>query len=325
MKTIAQIKIYFYITLFLLLVGNVSAQQEPLFTQNMFYSMTFNPGYAGNENAICALGANRIQWAGFKDQEGNRVTPETFFINVNAPIRILRGGVSAQVMQDKIGFTNTVGVKIGYAYQRTIGFGKLGIGTQIEFNNRTMDFSQLKPLDTSDPVIISGEQSDMLIDFSLGLFYRVPGSYYIGVAGTHLLQSEGAALSESGANDLRMILNRTFYLHGGYEFVFPGNPAFELQPSVMVQSNLSSFQLDVAAIIKYKDTFWGGLNYRLQDAVGVIIGARYKDFKIGYSYDFNVSRLNQPIGGGSHEIMLGYCFRLEIEKGRKRYKNTRFL
>lgn len=324
MKIILQIK-HILILLAVFVTFFANAQQEPNFTQHMFYSMTFNPGVAGNDNAICALGANRYQWAGFKDQDGNHVAPETFFINVNAPLRVLRGGLSAQVTQDKIGFTSTIGVKAGYAYQKKLGFGKLGIGAQVEFNNRTTDYSKLKPVETSDPIIISGEQSDMLIDFSLGLFYRVPGSYYIGIAGTHLLQSEGAALSESGANDLRMILDRTFYLHGGYQYVFPGNPAFELQPTIIMQTNLSAFQLDVGALLKYKDIFWGGLNYRLQDALGVIVGVQYKDFKIGYSYDINISKLKLPVSGGSHEVMLGYCFRLEVEKGRKRYKNTRFL
>jgi len=32
-----------------------------------------------------------------------------------------------------------------------------------------------------------------------------------------------------------------------------------------------------------------------------------------------------PFFGGSHEIMLNYRFKIEIEKGRKSYKNTRFL
>lgn len=313
---------FFLVTI---LTPGASAQQEPVFTQNMFYHMLYNPGFAGNENAICAVGGYRHQWAGFNDAEGNHVAPETFHISVNAPVRILRGGLGASVINDKIGFTRTIGFRVGYAYQMKLGFGKLGIGAQAAFNNRTIDFSKFKPVDTNDPVILGGEESDMLIDFNLGLFYRVPGSYFIGVSGMHLLQSRGAVLASSSSADLRMRLDRTFYVHGGYEFVFRGNPNFELHPSVVLRTNMSSFQVDVGALMKYKDLFWGGVSYRHQDAIGIIVGVAYKDFKIGYSYDVNISKLKLPIGGGTHEVMLGYCFKLEIEKGRKSYKNVRFL
>ena len=306
-----------------ILVISAHSQQEPQFTQYMFYNMLTNPGVAGNENAICAVIADRMQWVGFKDADGNKVSPETFFVTINAPIKILRGGLSAAVMQDKIGFEKTIAVKVGYAYQRNVGLGKLGIGTQIEFNNRSMDFSKLKPA-TEDPMLgqLTGKESDMLIDFSLGLFYRVEGSYYIGLSGLHLLNTKGADL----AGDLRMILNRTLILSGGYDFVFPNNPSFELLPSVNIQSDLSSTLFDVSALVKYKDQFWGGLAYafRQQNFVSVILGVQYKDFKIGYSYDINVSNKASSLGG-THEIMLGYCFKLEMEKGRKSYKNTRFL
>jgi type IX secretion system PorP/SprF family membrane protein len=310
------------------LIGTLTgySQQEPQFTQSMFYGVTMNPAVAGSDNAICVTAADRLQWTGFRDIEGNKVSPETFFVSVMAPIKFLKGGVSAVVMQDKIGFEKTIGVKIGYAYQRNVGFGKMGIGTHIEFNNRSIDFSKLKPAN-DDPLLnlISSNESDMLIDFSLGLFYNVPGSYHIGISGLHLIQSKGKVLAESSASELRMKLDRTIILHGGYQYVFPRNPDFEFSPSAIIRTNLSAVQLDIVGLLKYKEVFWGGLGYRLQDAVLVMIGVQYKDFKIGYSYDINVSRLKLPFGGGTHEIMLNYCFKLELERGRKSYKNTRFL
>ena len=84
-------------------------------------------------------------------------------------------------------------------------------------------------------------------------------------------------------------------------------------------------QIDLAALLEYKERFWGGVSYRLQDAVALIFGVQFKDFKIGYSYDINISKLKLPVGGGTHEFMLSYCFKLDVEKGRKSYKNTRFL
>ncbi len=312
--------------LLILLTGTLilRAQQDPQFTQNMFYNMAINPGVAGNENAICATVADRMQWTGFKDAEGNKVAPETFFITIGAPLKFLHGGVSAVVMQDKLGFEKNISLKVGYAYQKNVGFGKMGIGAHIEFNNKSIDFGKLKPAD-EDPLLgqLGSKESDMLIDFSLGLFYNVPGVYYVGLSGTHLIQTKGKSLVE--ASDLRMNLDRTFYLTGGYQFSIPRDPDFEIMPSAMIKTNLSSLQVDISALVRYKELVWGGLSYRLQDAIGVILGMQYKNIKIGYSYDINVSKLKLSIGGGTHEIMVGYCFKLDVDKGRKSYKNTRFL
>jgi type IX secretion system PorP/SprF family membrane protein len=319
-----------YLLLIILAVFTVNltgySQQEPQFSQSMFYGLTLNPAVAGSENAICVTGALRSQWVGFTDIDGNKVAPETFFVNIMAPIRVLRGGVSAQIMQDKIGFEKTVSVKVGYAYQRNVGFGKMGIGTQFEFNNRTIDFSKLNPAQ-EDPLLnqIGSEESDMLIDFSLGFYYKVPGAYHFGISGLHLVQSRGKVLAESSSYDLKMKLDRTIILHGGYEFTFPRNPDLEFHPYAVIRTNLSAVQIDLTGIVKFKELFWAGAGYRLQDAVIFLAGVQYKDFKIGYSYDVNVSKLAQPFGGGTHEVMLNYCFKLEFERGRKSYKNTRFL
>ena len=47
----------------------------------------------------------------------------TYFVAADMPIRILKGGVGAVIMQDAIGHEKTIAVKIGYANQRKMGFG----------------------------------------------------------------------------------------------------------------------------------------------------------------------------------------------------------
>ncbi len=302
------------------------AQQEPNFSQYMFYGLTHNPGVAGNENAICITGANRMQWTGFGKEDGQQVAPRTYFVAASAPIRILKGGLGLMIMQDALGYEKNIGVRFGYAYQRNMGLGKLGIGAQVEFNNKSIDFGKLKPAG-EDPFLsqLSAKESDMLIDFSLGLFYRVPESFYVGVSGLHLVQTKGKPIVEGEGTSLRMKLDRTFFIHGGYEYTFAGNPDFQLLPSAIFETNLSKFRIDINALLRYKEVFWGGLGYRLNESVIVLLGVQYKDFRIGYSYDINVSKLNLPVFGGTHEIMLNYCFKLEVDRGRKSYKNTRFL
>jgi type IX secretion system PorP/SprF family membrane protein len=309
------------------LVSTLQGQQEPNFSQYMYYGMAYNPAVAGNDNAVSITGADRIQWTGFGKENGVQVAPRTYFLSADMPIRVLKGGIGLVIMNDAIGHENTIGVKIGYAYQRKMGFGKLGIGTQIEFNNKNIDFSKLTPAG-DDPLLnqLSSKQSDMLIDFSLGLFYRVPDSYYIGISGVHLIQTKGKPLAENSQGvGLSMKLDRTIFLTGGYEISFPRSPDLLFVPSAIIESNLSTIRFDVDAVLKYKEAFWGGIGYRLGESVIILLGVQYKDFRIGYSYDIIANRLALPIFGGTHEIMLNYRFKLELEKGRKSYKNTRFL
>jgi type IX secretion system PorP/SprF family membrane protein len=310
-------------------------QQEPQFTQNMYNNMAINPGYAGLNNGICITGIVRQQWAGFKDAEGNKVGPQTYLVTINSPVRILRGGLSGMVMQDQLGFERNINVKIGYAYHANIGFGTLGAGFMVGFHNRFIDFGKLNPAQP-DPLLdqLTGEESEMLIDGSIGIFYNVPEQYYIGISATQLMETKGKELSSGTYTDtagvartgvLYMKLDRTFYLTGGYEFTIPSNPAFSINPSILVKTNLSVVQYDIAALVKYNNKFWGGLNYRVQDAVGILVGLSIKNFRFGYSYDITTSKLGLSRTGGSHEIMLNYCFKIQAEKGRKSYKNTRFL
>jgi len=308
------------------LVTPLLGQQEPNYSQYMFYGQIQNPGVAGNDNSVSITAANRMQWTSFGKEGGQQVAPRVYFVSAHMPIKILKGGVGLIISQDAIGYEKTTAVKIGYANQRNVGFGRLGIGAQIEFNNKAIDFSKLTPA-SSDPLLdqLSSEESDMLIDFSLGLFYRVPESYYIGISGLHLVQTKGKPLVETSGGSLSMKLDRTIVLNGGYEFSFPRNPDYKFIPSAIVQTNLSAIRFDVDAILQFKEVFWGGVGYRLGESVIFILGVQFKDFRIGYSYDMSVNKLGLPFYGGSHEIMLNYRFKLELDRGRKSYKNTRFL
>jgi len=307
------------------LVNSLQGQQEPNFSQYMFYGLALNPGLAGNDNAVSITLADRIQWTGFGKEGGQEVAPRTYFIAADMPIRVLKGGVGLVIMNDAIGYEKNISVKLGYANQRKMGFGKLGIGTQIEFNNKNIDFGKLDPAG-EDPLLnqLSSKESEMLIDFSLGFFYRIPDSYYIGISGMHLIQTKGKPLVENAQGSLSMKLDRTFFITGGYEINFPRNPDYKFIPSAIIETNLSTIRFDVNAMLRYKEIVWGGVGYRFNESVIILLGVQYKDFRIGYSYDINAN-MGLPFFGGTHEIMLNYRFKLELDKGRKSYKNTRFL
>lgn len=299
----------------------VHSQQEAQFTQYMFNNLAINPAFAGVKGAICATGLARQQWMGFEDMEGENVAPQTYLFSLDAPIRVLHGGAGLTVFNDKLGYENNIGVKLSYAYRFNIADGEMSAGVQVGFLNKSIDFSKFKPLEANDPLLAStSKESTMFIDFAAGAFYRVPNQYYVGLSASQLMQSA----QEIGSIEQK--LKTHIYLTGGYEYVIPSFPSLEILPSVLIKTDGVSAQYDITALGRYNNKFWGGVNYRVQDAVSIILGMNYKNLNFGYSYDITTSALGRKgRSSGSHEIMVGYCFKIEIEKPRRSYKNTRFL
>lgn len=62
-----------------------------------------------------------------------------------------------------------------------------------------------------------------------------------------------------------------------------------------------------------------GLSYRWEDALGVTIGAEYKNFFLGYAYEYPFSGINKA-SSGSHEIVVGYSLKLDFS-GQNKHKH----
>jgi len=155
----------------------------------------------------------------------------------------------------------------------------------------------------------------MSFDLSAGVYYRIPDKYYIGLSAGNLLQSKSKKISYQS--------RRTFYLTGGYQWIIPNHPAFELLPSILLMYDGGTFQLNASALLMYNNKFYGGIGYRLQDAVSVLAGFNIKSLHVGVAYDINTSALKYNSGG--LEVMVSYCFKIDTDKFRKSYRNTRFL
>ena len=52
---------------------------------------------------------------------------------------------------------------------------------------------------------------------------------------------------------------------------------------------------------------WFRHNFNNPDAVIALLGFEYKQYKIGYAYDYTISKLTNATGG-SHEISIAYIF-----------------
>ena len=296
----------------------VFAQQSPLITHYMFTNMATNPAFAGGSGGISITGLVRQQWMGWKDTDGTKSAPQTFLLTADSPIRKLHGGIGGSISQDQIGAFKNIVVKLGYAYKMEMWSGDLSFGLQGNLVNISYDASKFNPIEENDPVLnsLEGKKNDMIVDMGLGVFYKVPEKYYVGLSAENILQTRGKKTSYQ--------LRRTFYLNGGYQWTVPNHPAFELLPSAQIMYDGSVFQLNASALVMYTNKFYGGLGYRLQDAVSVLAGVIIKGIHIGVAYDISTSAMTKYNSGGL-EIMVNYCFKIDTDKFRKSYRNTRFL
>jgi len=300
----------------------LKAQQVPIFTNHANSYAYANAGFAGMSEGINLLGIYRQQWAGFVDSDGNDIAPQTFLLTGDMPIRALHGGVEFSVMQDKLGFENNVNVGLGYSFHLDLGGSTLGIGVAATLLNRTVDFSKLNPNNASDPILQGlGEESAMMVDANLGLFWQVPESFYVGVSVVNILETMSQALGENSESSASFTTDRTFYAVAGYPFQFEDMPLFTFIPSVSVMSNIASTQLNASARVVFNNLFSLGVNYRPQESVGLMAGLTIKDITVLYSYDINTTGLLP----GSHEIGLSYCFKLDLDRTPRDYRSVRYL
>ena len=317
--TVIPVRLAFVALIILLLVPGVRSQQPTVLSQYMFNNVLYNPAAAGGNGGININGLIREQWIGFKDNQGNKLAPQLLFLTVDAPIRKIHGGIGGSVISDKIGFFNNISVNIGYAYRADLGAGIFSAGAQFQLDNIKLDFSKFKEhiIDENDPVLSQeGDQSDLILDGSLGISYEVPDKFYIGLSAYQIAQSKG--------KNTYYQHRRTYTLSGNYNFIIPNHPLWEIQPAAIIQYDGGAFQWNLSALLTYKKKFWGGLGYRFQDAAIVLAGLNIKNFRDGLAYDISTSALTS-YNSGSMEVMVGYCFKMEMEKYRKGYKNTRFL
>lgn len=307
----------------LVMTRGAMAQQLPIFTQHYNSYAFANPGFFGMSEGINLMGLYRQQWAGFVDADGNNVAPQSFLLSGDMPLRVLHGGLGFSVLQDHIGFENDVNIGLGYSYHMDLGGSTLGIGLSGTLINRSVDFSQLHPISEGDPLLVGlGEESAMLFDFNVGVFWQIPESVFVGFSVVNVLESMTKALNDNAESSASFVTDRTFYLMAGYPFQFEGLPNFKFVPSVNFMTDISAWQLNASMKVVYRDLFSLGVNYRPQESVGLMVGLTIKDITVGYAYDINTMGLGVP---GSHEIALSYCFKLDLDRNPRDYRSVRYL
>jgi len=305
------------------------AQQDVQFSMNMFNRLAINPGYAGTNKALCATLFYRQQWTSFPG------APKTGLLSVDFG-QVARGGFGLTIDRDELGFDKTLKAKVAYSFHQPLGQGLLGIGIDAGMIQKRLQGNFIAPDGTTsatggpDNAIPWGGTAATTYDVGLGLYYSTR-QLYVGISALHLpeqtLSKKDGAATNPLSYDFDFKVARHYYIMAGYTFDL--TPEWQLTPSTLIKSDASSTQLDANVMVKWSQTVFAGVSYRLTDAIVAMVGFERalntkSNVRLGYSYDITTSNIKNH-SNGSHEIVLGYCYKIIKPPVKQSHMNVRFL
>jgi type IX secretion system PorP/SprF family membrane protein len=213
-------------------------------------------------------------------------------------------GFGGYLYSDVTGPTSRTGLTGAYSYYVEITRDiRLSMGLSLGIMQYKIDGNQLTIKDPDDQAILTTVYSSYVPDASFGV-YASADEWYAGISTSQLFNNKLKIFEEkSGLNKLKSHV----YLHGGYKYKI--NRDYVLEPTAIIKITApKAFQFDLSTRVTYDEMVWGGLSYRLKDALAIMIGYIHNEqFYFGYSYDIGVSDLRK-YNSGSHELMIGYRF-----------------
>lgn len=284
-----------------LFVFSASAEAQQRFRRTSFpiNSFVVNPAVAGTESYSVFGMSYRNQWAGF---EGS---PTTMLLSGHAAVAESLGAGMLIYRDDMGGSISQTGFEITGSYQLKLpntdifSFGLCLQGTQFGFDGRDLNLWH-----QNDPAISGNMETTFGVDASAGMLVY-GDDYSMGISVSNLLQDE-LNLQAVDTADNRSI--RHYRLMGSYTYSV--SREISVQGSGLVRlTEVTPIQIDTYARGIYThrrsgSQYWGGMGYRLGDAIHVSLGMIYANVGVGYSYDFTTS--GNLLGRHSHEVNLTY-------------------
>lgn len=319
---------------YILSVMPAAAQTDAQYTQYFEVPAYYNPAAIGRQDAIRIRAAGRLQWVGIDN------APRDIALMADMPVKIgskrIGLGLLAQSASEGLFRNLSVGLQAGYKFR--LLKGEFTAAVQVGFANEVFKGSEVFIPDDDDfhegvdDAIPQNDVSGNAIDLGAGVYYS-HRLFWAGISGTHLNaptitfsdDKDSPALGEGeSAKNYEFQLRRTLYFMGGSNIPIK-NTLFEVMPSVLVKTDFTFTRFDVTARVRYKKFLTAGVAYRHDDAVSAMLGAEFKGFFIGYSYDYPLTAISKA-SSGSHELVLGYNLKLNLsDKNKNKHKSIRIM
>lgn len=280
--------------------------QDPQFTQFYANPIYLNPAFAGSYGCPRFNMNYRNEWPSLS---GNYVT---YSMSYDQYFKNISGGIGIIATHDQQGqgtiYTSSLGLIYSYHLKVNRKFSML-FGAKAAMMNKYLDWDKLTFGDMIDPrrgfIYATGDVprggNRYFFDASAG-FVGFSKSFFFGFAAHHLNRPNESMII--GVSKLPIRLTG----HMGAEIKLGKKSQYtnvtSIMPNVIYQYQNGFQELALGTYIKY-GAFNIGAWYRNRDAFILSIGINTGKFRLGYSYDVTVSKLNNGVSGGSHEISLG--------------------
>lgn len=313
----------------ILLPAGVSAQTDPQFSQYYEVPTFYNPAAVGLSDFVTIRGGTRLQWVGIDN------APRSFVATADMPLKLFnkRFGIGVVFNQKSEGLYKSLdmGAQIGYKFKK-FG-GEFTAALQIGFYDQSFKGSKVFIPDDddyhegNDDGIPTQDIHGTALDLGIGVWYK--HKYFdAGLSSTHLTSPTITMNAENSSSETER--NYEFEARRTLYFIARGNiplknTLFEILPSVMVKSDFTFTTGEITARARYNKFLSFGIGYRWNDAVVATVAAEFKNFYLGYSYDYATSAIAKA-SSGSHEIFAGYRLKLDLsDKNRNKQKNIRIM
>ncbi len=279
---------------------DLHAQSDPQFTQYTFLSNYINPAASGFHGKSEVTALYRTQWAGYTGTFDAGGAPNTQLINASVPMPLLKGGLGVYFSNDLAGASVNREFSLSYSFHKRVGSNLIGVGAAAGVHNRSLNAEKYRPREPNDPIIPVEGVGQTLPDFSAGVFLYNP-VYQLGLSLKHLNQPSFGFNTENGQS----VLPRSLFITGS---VLLGlSYTMDLSPMFIIKSDFNTVSTEIGALLTYNSKYWGGLNYRWQDAASFLIGGNFLNntIKAGYAVDWIVFG-NVAKAPTSHELFITY-------------------
>jgi type IX secretion system PorP/SprF family membrane protein len=279
-----------YISLLVLSAFQVNAQ-DPNFTQFYANPLYLNPALAGSYGCPRFALNYRNEWPSLS---GNYVT---YSASYDQYFKQISGGFGVLALHDQQGQGTIKTSMLGLFYSYHLNLGrkwKLMFGARASWFQKSLDWDKLTFGDMIDP------RRGFI--YSTGDVPRGGSRGFFGAAWHHMNRpNESMIIGDSP-------LPWRFTGHVGADIEVGKRSKYSsgtnIMPNIIYQYQNGFQELNVGTYIKY-GSFNAGVWYRNRDAFIMTIGINTGKFKLGYSYDVTVSKLNNGVSGGSHEVSMG--------------------
>ena len=306
-------------------VTYTTSAQDYQFSQFYANILYLNPAFAGSAHKNRIILHQRLQWPALDARYTTSVASyDRYFARANSGI----GVIATRDVQGGSNISST-DISIQYAYELSISSKyTFRAGLQAGYVSRNINYSVLTFPDqytvdgytnsnTQEPF---GAQKKNYLDLSSGgIFYSE--KFWVSLAYAHMNTPNQSFYGDNSPLPVK------FSFTGGYRFSLNrkmnANELSDRKKSFLIptfhyKTQGKSDQLDLGVYALLGDimlgTWYRGIpiknysNIVNNESMVVLIGYKYKNLSLGYSYDFTVSKLTTAKTGGAHEFNLTYLF-----------------